>query len=240
MPDTIGIAITFPDEKNFDGKKTTLTFNNTGVTANCTLIKLGTFHACSGVTWDGTNDMLLQLNNLTVLPDETETASDGTSSESKYTVSTSPLICVNCNFCLDENSANIFLTRVDFSKETPKDHTKLFGQYISLPIKTNYSKFDDLDGEIFGVSTDKGTSALNKCTIVSRGDNKFIDCNIAENKDFENKGGKDDDHATVFKIYFNVTQENLTLPTKYEIHLVKGDFLSFSFTLLFLFLGILF
>lgn len=165
---------------------------------------------------------------------------------SSYTVSNPSLTCVNCSFCLDENSANIFLTRVDFDKEKPEDKKKLFRQYISLPIKTNYSdigKFKETNenNAIYGISTDGVNATLDNCEIQTHGgEDKFFDCNLAMNKEFKDKGGKDDDHATEFIIYFNAVDKNFTVPTKYELHLVKGEFLSLSFALLFLFLGILF
>ena len=170
---------------------------------------------------------------------ETET---GTEYDS-YTVSNPSLICVNCSYCLDENSANIFLTRVDFDNPEPGDKKKLFRQYISLPIKTKYDTIEEFNkntNKIYGVSTDGVKATLDNCDIKTHGgEDKFYDCNLAKNKEFKDKGGKDDDHATEFIIYFNVT-DDFTIATKYELHLVKGEFLSLSFTLLFLFLGILF
>jgi hypothetical protein len=167
------------------------------------------------------------------------------SDDNSYTVSSSsPSICVNCDFCLNENSANIFLTRVDFDKEEPDDKKKLFRQYISLPIKTGYEKIEEFNKAkvdfIYGVSTDGVKATFDNCVINKHdGKDNFFDCNLAMNKQFKDKGGKDDDHAREFIIYFNVT-DDFTIATKYELHLVKGEFLSLSFTLLFLFLGILF
>ena len=183
-----------------------------------------------------TKKMILRLSSLNI------TAKDDT--EIQYTVSSSsPIICVNCDFCLNENSANIFLTRVDFDKEEPDDKKKLFRQYISLPIKTNFEDFKAFNintNKIYAVSTDGVKATLDNCVINKHGgEDNFFDCNLAKNKQFKDKGGKDDDHAREFIIHFNVT-DNFTVATKYELHLVKGEFLSLSFTLLFLFLGILF
>ena len=162
-----------------------------------------------------------------------------------YIVSNPSLICVNCNFCLDENSANIFLARVDFDNPEPKDKKKLFRQYISLPIKTKHADFDAFNiistNKIYGVSADDINATFTNCDIHPHdGDDKFFDCNLALNEDFKDKGGKDDDHAREFIIYFNATHEDFSIPTKYELHLVKGEYLCISFTLLCLFLGILF
>jgi hypothetical protein len=177
---------------------------------------------------------------------ETENETKTVTEYDSYTVSNPSLICVNCNFCLDENSANIFLTRVDFDKEEPEDKKKLFRQYISLPIKTNYLDFAQFNetsknNAIYGVSTDGVKATFDNCDIQTHGgEDKFFDCNLAKNKQFKGEGGKDDDHAREFIIYFNATHDNFTIPTKYELHLVKGEYLFISFTLLCLFLGILF
>ena len=179
--------------------------------------------------------------------DEPEPTNEPEPADETYIVSNPSPICVNCDFCLNENSANIFLTRVDFDNPEPGDKKKLFRQYISLPIYFNNdynpTEFNSeiKQNKIFGVNTAIGNATLDNCDIQTHGgEDKFFDCNLASNEEFKDKGGKDDDHAREFIIYFNVTKDNLTLATKYELHLVKGEFLSLSFTLLFLFLGILF
>jgi hypothetical protein len=181
-------------------------------------------------------------NEPTTEPKPTDEPADET-----YIVSNPSPICVNCDFCLNENSANIFLTRVDFDNPEPGDKKKLFRQYISLPIYFNKDynstefNLETKQNKIFGVNTAIGNATLDNCNIQTHGggEDKFFDCNLASNEEFKDKGGKDDDHAKEFIIHFNVT-DNFTIATKYELHLVKGEFLSLSFTLLFLFLGILF
>ena len=226
----------------------------------CELIQTGTLNYYCIVNLTNQTKKILHLSSLTMNtaqsdPANKETLNDNNGEinvkniqnkpdDNSYTVSSSsPSICVNCDFCLNENSANIFLTRVDFDKEEPDDKKKLFRQYISLPIKTGYKKFDEFNistNKIYGVSTDGVKATLDNCDIQAHGgEDKFFDCNLAKNKQFKGEGGKDDDHAREFIIYFNVT-DDFTIATKYELHLVKGEFLSLSFTLLFLFLGILF
>ena len=192
------------------------------------------------------NDTVLKLTAVDIKKNKVkgEQTKDEETEYETFIVSNPSLICVNCNFCLDENSANIFLTRVDFDNPEPKDKKKLFRQYISLPIKTKHEDFNAFNistNKIYGVSADDIKATFTNCVIHPHdGDDKFFDCNLALNEDFKDKGGKDDDHAREFIIYFNATHEDFSIPTKYELHLVKGEYLCISFTLLCLFLGILF
>jgi hypothetical protein len=227
----------------------------------CELIQTGTLNYYCIVNLTNQTKKILHLSSLTMNTAQSDPANNeilndnngeinvkniqNKSNDNSYTVSSSsPSICVNCDFCLNENSANIFLTRVDFDKEEPDDKKKLFRQYISLPIKTGFKNFEEFNKAkvdfIYGVSTDGVKATFDNCVINKHeGEDKFFDCNLAKNKQFKGEGGKDDDHAREFIIYFNVT-DDFTIATKYELHLVKGEFLSLSFTLLFLFLGILF
>jgi hypothetical protein len=248
--------------KDINGEEQYIPIEKPETKSKCTLEKTGTSYTMtlSEIENDETVFQLIAINitktkdenkaeneneSGTVGQTEDEQTEDGKTEYETYIVSNPSLICVNCNFCLDENSANIFLTRVDFDKEEPEDKKKLFRQYISLPIKTNYLDFAQFNetsqnNAIYGVSTDGVKATLDNCVIQNHGGkDKFFDCNLAKNKQFKGEGGKDDDHAREFIIHFNVT-DDFTIATKYELHLVKGEFLSLSFTLLFLFLGILF
>ena len=237
--------IIFPNEQVTETKseqESTFTLIQSGTSYTLTLSDIQDFTvfqliAVNITKTEGENESEIEGQNETKNETKTDTEYDS------YTVSNPSLICVNCNFCLDENSANIFLTRVDFDKEEPEDKKKLFRQYISLPIKTKYQGFGEFNistNKIYGVSADDIKATFTNCDIHPHdGDGKFFDCNLALNEDFKDKGGKDDDHAREFIIYFNVT-DNFTVVTKYELHLVKGEYLCISFTLLCLFLGILF
>ena len=236
--------------KGGEENASSLTETDKEVIVSCDLNQTGPLNYYCVADLKGTKKMIFRLSSLNITA-KAETANNDASNNSNDTTdipynvsSSSPIICVNCDFCLNENSANIFLTRVDFDKEEPDDKKKLFRQYISLPIKTGFKDVDEFNKAkvdfIYGVSTDGVKATLDNCDIQTHGgEDIFFDCNLAKNKQFKDQGGKDDDHAREFIIYFNVT-DNFTIATKYELHLVKGEFLSLSFTLLFLFLGILF
>ena len=121
----------------------TETKTNSESASNFTLIQSGTSYTMTLLNI--ASDTVFQLIAVNITKNETENVDGGeTGNEPQYetyTVSNPSLICVNCNFCLNENSASIFLARVDFDKEEPEDKKKLFRQYISLPIQTKHPNF---------------------------------------------------------------------------------------------------
>ena len=121
----------------------TETKTNSESASNFTLIQSGTSYTMALLNI--ASDTVFQLIAVNITKNETENVDGGeTGNEPQYetyTVSNPSLICVNCNFCLNENSASIFLARVDFDKEKPEDKKKLFRQYISLPIQTKHPNF---------------------------------------------------------------------------------------------------